>query len=140
MNVDSCHQEWSTRFSQQSFQDLDILGALQTETLIDNAYRQSWDLTSTDMSMPPQSIRAPLSDTPAKGLSITRATLEVAKARQFIRGRLHALQTNLPPRPIQVALDLVNAIWSEYDGSNPVSDDAHWLDVMNQTGLQTIFG
>jgi hypothetical protein len=139
MNVNSCYQKVSTDFGQQSFQNIDSLGALQSVTPIDNVYQQPWDLTPTDMSMPPQGIHTPLSDMTARDLNITRATLEVAKARQFIKGRLHALQTNLPPRPIQVALDLVNAIWAEYDGSSPASD-AHWLDVMNQTGLQTIFG
>ena len=139
LNVNSCYPKVSTDFGQQNLYGTDGLGALQSRNLTDNVYRQSCELTLTGMSMPPQGIHTPLSGTPAGDLNITLATLEVAKARQFIRGRLHILQTNLPPRPIKIALDLVNAIWAEYDCSSPGSD-AHWLDVMNQTGLQTIFG
>ena len=71
---------------------------------------------------------------------VTVATFEVAKARRFTKSRLRALQDTLPPRPIQVALDLVNAIWVEYDGSYAGSRDTHWLDIMNKSGCSTVFG
>jgi hypothetical protein len=77
---------------------------------------------------------------PIPGSTITQASFEVSKARRFVRSRLRILQDNLPPRPIQVAVDLVNAIWMEYDGVNAGEGDAHWLDVMHGSGLKTMFG
>ena len=73
-------------------------------------------------------------------LTITQASLEISKARRFVRSRLRALQDNLPPRPVQVAVDLVNAIWAEYDGMKSRHIDTHWLDVMHDSGLKTMFG
>lgn len=76
---------------------------------------------------------------PNVGFSITKKTIEVANARRLVRTRLSALHGTLPPKPIQVAVDLVKAIWREYDGLTTESE-SHWLDVMNDTGLKTIFG
>ena len=74
-----------------------------------------------------------------KTASLTKCTLEVSKGRRFVIDRLCALQRSLPPRPIGVALDLVKAIWTEYDYSGS-SEPPHWIDVMVDKGLQTLFG
>lgn len=72
-----------------------------------------------------------------KTASITQCTLEISRGRRFVIDRLCALQRSLPPRPIGVALDLVKAIWGEYDYGK---SDMHWIDVMVDKGLQTLFG
>lgn len=68
--------------------------------------------------------------------SVTQCTLQVSKGRRFVIDRLCALQRSLPPRPIGVALDLVKAVWAEYDYKSNV----HWIDVMVDKGFQTLFG
>jgi hypothetical protein len=72
--------------------------------------------------------------------NVTTCDIEVSRARRFVVDRLCALQRSLPPKPLQVALDLVNAIWDKYDCSMSDSDDVHWIDVMVEKGLQTLFG
>jgi hypothetical protein len=71
---------------------------------------------------------------------LTKCTLEVSKARRFIINRLCALHSSLPPRPIAVALNLVKAIWAEYDRDHSPAEPRHWIDVMVDQGLQTLFG
>lgn len=70
---------------------------------------------------------------------VTKCTLEVSRGRRFVVDRLCALQRSLPPRPIGVALDLVKAIWAEYDYSSS-PDKLHWIDIMVDKGFQTLFG
>lgn len=74
-----------------------------------------------------------------KNATVTQATLQVSKGRRFVIDRLCALQRSLPPRPIGVALDLVKAVWAEYDYSNN-AEPVHWIDVMVEKGFQTLFG
>lgn len=71
--------------------------------------------------------------------SFTQASFEVAKARRFVKSRLRILRECLPPKPIEVALSLVDAIWTAYDSGEPDADDVAWLDVMDSTGLKTGF-
>lgn len=74
-----------------------------------------------------------------KNASLTSCTLEVSRGRRFVVDRLCALQRSLPPRPIGVALDLVKAIWAEYD-YHAKDDVPHWIDVMIEKNFQTLFG
>jgi hypothetical protein len=71
---------------------------------------------------------------------ITRLSIEVTYARQFVMERLSSLEHSLPPAPILVAKDLVRAIWSAYDLEVPGSNYTHWIDVMEDSDLRTIFG
>lgn len=71
--------------------------------------------------------------------TLTRCTLEVSRGRRFVIDRLCALQRSLPPRPIGVALDLVRAVWTGYDYAGG-QDPPHWIDIMVDKGLQTLFG
>lgn len=73
-------------------------------------------------------------------LQLTKCTMEVSRARRFVVDRLCALQRSLPPRPIAVALDLVKAIWAEYDHNDSFAGQGHWIDIMVDKGLQTLFG
>ncbi|KAJ1323994.1 transcriptional activator protein UGA3 [Microdochium nivale] len=72
--------------------------------------------------------------------SITALSLEVTHARQFILGRLGILEHSLPPAPIRVAQDLVKAIWAGYDEDADPTRYTHWIDIMEKSNLQTIFG
>ncbi|KAK4493824.1 hypothetical protein PRZ48_015009 [Zasmidium cellare] len=71
---------------------------------------------------------------------MTQCTIEVSRAKKFIVDRLSTLLRSLPPRPIGVALNLIKAIWAEYDYGQNVAGGGHWMDVMMKTGLQTLFG
>ncbi|KAI1631438.1 fungal-specific transcription factor domain-containing protein [Biscogniauxia mediterranea] len=80
---------------------------------------------------------------------ISRQSVEVTHARRFILGRLSLLEHCLPPAPILVARDLVRKVWEAYDservgmGTGMMGEEAehvHWIDVMERSNLQTIFG
>lgn len=62
------------------------------------------------------------------------------QGRQLVLGRLAKLQQALPAKPVKVALGLIQAIWASYDDSMSSNDQVHWLDIMEDTGLQTMFG
>jgi hypothetical protein len=63
--------------------------------------------------------------------------LKISRARHFVMTRLNILEKSLPSRPIKVAKALVREIWAFYDS---FPNETHWLDVMQRTGLYTIFG
>lgn len=68
-------------------------------------------------------------------LNISSSSLAIAKARRFTSLRMSILQHCLPPRPLEVMSNLIKKIWARYDES----EDVHWLDVMMDSGLQTLF-
>lgn len=72
--------------------------------------------------------------------TIGTSALEIAMARRLVLARLSLLQHVLPSRPILCILDLVKAIWKEYDEAPEGSSEVHWIDIMMNTGLQTLFG
>lgn len=78
---------------------------------------------------------------PTKGdpFSLTSAVLEVHRARSFILDRFANLQRSLPPKPIMVAAELVQAIWRGYEDEG-IGMDCHWIDVMIDKRLSTLFG
>jgi hypothetical protein len=71
---------------------------------------------------------------------LTKVSIEVSHARRFIMERLSALEHSLPPAPVLVAKQLVQAIWDGYDSEKPGSKYTHWIDVMEDSDLRTIFG
>jgi hypothetical protein len=73
-------------------------------------------------------------------VQLTSLTLQVSAARQFIVNRLGTLQQSLPPRPIGVALALVRAVWLNYDSADENLRGMHWMNIMVNSGLQTLFG
>lgn len=76
-------------------------------------------------------------------LSTTTATesrMKIVEARCFIVGRLDALEALLPPRPIVVAKTLVQTIWNEYDKEKTGAASVHWIDVMEENNLRSLFG
>lgn len=72
--------------------------------------------------------------------SLSQAALDIGEARNFIMSRLRVLETNLQPKPIMVAQELVQAIWAAYDAEPPGHTAVHWLDVMENKELRSLFG
>jgi hypothetical protein len=98
-----------------------------------------FDINGNGASSADNSINLPTP--PATTSPFSNSMLSIAKARRSVKSRLLALQATLPIKPLQVASDLIDAIWREYDNvQKRGSDESHWLDVMNDTGLKTIFG
>lgn len=78
-----------------------------------------------------------------QGLSTTvigENDLQIASARRFIMERLSRLEQNLPSKPIQVEKQLLKSIWSTYDSETETTITTHWLDVMVNNHLESVFG
>ncbi|KAH8686476.1 fungal-specific transcription factor domain-containing protein [Ilyonectria robusta] len=71
---------------------------------------------------------------------ISRMSLDISNARHFITGRLSMLENSLPPKPIIMAKTLIQAVWDAYDSEMPGSTTVHWVDVMEDNNLRTMFG
>ncbi|KAK0636705.1 fungal-specific transcription factor domain-containing protein [Bombardia bombarda] len=74
------------------------------------------------------------------GPKITENAIKISRARQFLMSRLDELEITLPPKPIGVAKQLLRAVWSAYDEEIDTPRRTHWLDVMDYTGLHSLFG
>ncbi|EWG41311.1 hypothetical protein FVEG_03449 [Fusarium verticillioides 7600] len=70
-------------------------------------------------------------------LSIDGISIEVARARKFVRSRLSAYTHILPLRKSQVILELINQVWSAIDDGQ---EDAYWLDIAYEKKLGTMMG
>ncbi|KAK7409504.1 hypothetical protein QQX98_008288 [Neonectria punicea] len=108
-----------------------------------------WDLSMGSMGAPfrPRydynGPLGPLNETQLQTLapaSISRMSLDVSNARHFIMSRLGILENSLPPKPVIVAKTLIRAIWDAYDGEMPGSTAVHWVDVMEDNNLRSMFG
>ena len=73
-------------------------------------------------------------------LGVTENSIKVSQARRFLMDRLEQLELSLPPKPINVAKQLIRAVWRAYDEEIGSPRRTHWLDVMSNTGLHSIFG
>ncbi|KAF5017532.1 hypothetical protein F66182_10533 [Fusarium sp. NRRL 66182] len=71
---------------------------------------------------------------------ISRMSLDISNARHFITGRLNMLENSLPPKPVLMAKELIKAIWDAYDSERPGSTCVHWVDVMEEKDLRSMFG
>jgi hypothetical protein len=71
---------------------------------------------------------------------LTQCSLKVHQGRKFILDRFASLQQTLPSKPIVVATQLVRAIWRASDQRHSDPFHVHWIDVMIETGLCTLFG
>ncbi|KAK2025745.1 hypothetical protein LX32DRAFT_567505 [Colletotrichum zoysiae] len=80
-----------------------------------------------------------MADAPAREGSVTTMTLDVGSARHFVMRRLSILESSLPPTPVVVAKELVQAIWRAYD-NDVGSPTVHWIDVMEDNDLRSMFG
>ncbi|KAK4194632.1 fungal-specific transcription factor domain-containing protein [Triangularia verruculosa] len=71
---------------------------------------------------------------------ISENAIKTSQARSFIMARLDQLENSLPPKPIGVAKLLLRAVWTAYDEEIGLTRRTHWLDVMSQPGLHSLFG
>ncbi|RGP60225.1 arginine metabolism regulation ii [Fusarium longipes] len=71
---------------------------------------------------------------------ISRMSLDISNARHFITGRLNMLESSLPPKPVIMAKELIKAIWDAYDNEAPGITAVHWVDVMEDKNLRSMFG
>ncbi|TEA18237.1 Beauvericin cluster-specific repressor BEA4 [Colletotrichum sidae] len=81
-----------------------------------------------------QMASAPLQEEPVNTMS-----LDVSSARHFVMRRLSILESSLPPAPVVVAKDLVQTIWRVYDAEIG-TPTVHWIDVMEDNDLRSMFG
>ncbi|KAF4998296.1 hypothetical protein FGRMN_3345 [Fusarium graminum] len=77
---------------------------------------------------------------PSPAAVISRISLDISNARHFITGRLNMLENSLPPKPVVMAKELIKAIWEAYDNEPPGSALVHWVDVMEDKNLRSMFG
>ncbi|KAE8351896.1 Zn(II)2Cys6 transcription factor [Aspergillus coremiiformis] len=71
------------------------------------------------------------------GLNISSYAIEVSRMRRFVLGRLTSFLHVLPPKPIDVCLQLVKDVWRRMDAEEP---NVHWIDVMLEKGWETTMG
>ncbi|KAF4971753.1 hypothetical protein FSARC_1502 [Fusarium sarcochroum] len=81
-----------------------------------------------------------LATSPPPANLISRMSLDISNARHFITGRLNMLENSLPPKPVVMAKELIKAIWDAYDNEPPGSSSVHWVDVMEDKNLRSMFG
>ncbi|KAK2693862.1 hypothetical protein QWA68_008390 [Fusarium oxysporum] len=81
-----------------------------------------------------------LGTSPPPANLISRMSLDISNARHFITGRLNMLESSLPPKPVMMAKELIKAIWDAYDSEAPGSASVHWVDVMEDNNLRSMFG
>ncbi|KAK1981910.1 fungal-specific transcription factor domain-containing protein [Colletotrichum cereale] len=80
-----------------------------------------------------------MADAPAREVSVSNMSLDVGSARHFVMRRLSLLESSLPPTPVVVAKELVQTIWRAYD-NDIGSPTVHWIDVMEDNDLRSMFG
>ncbi|OLN86911.1 hypothetical protein CCHL11_04612 [Colletotrichum chlorophyti] len=117
---------------------LDVLGSLQQDLMGGmglNLVSPPPLLDSHNLSL----YISQMADAPVSEGSMSNMSLDVGSARHFIMQRLSILESSLPPTPVVVAKELVQAIWRAYD--NDVGTPAvHWIDVMEDNDLRSMFG
>ncbi|KEY69277.1 hypothetical protein S7711_01728 [Stachybotrys chartarum IBT 7711] len=121
--------------------DVDALMPLQESditisTMPDHSNAAFAELDRT-LAFPPDDTAA---DPSPSFVDLTKLSIQITHARRFILGRLSMLEHSLPPAPIIVAKQLVTAIWAAYDSETSRPNYTHWIDVMENLGLRTIFG
>ncbi|TVY80230.1 hypothetical protein Focb16_v008282 [Fusarium oxysporum f. sp. cubense] len=73
-------------------------------------------------------------------LGATKRSIEIGQGRRFVLEHLSILESSLPPKPIQVIKQLVQTVWAAYDVQGARESQVHWIDIMAQSNLRTIFG
>ncbi|KAE8147682.1 fungal-specific transcription factor domain-containing protein [Aspergillus avenaceus] len=71
------------------------------------------------------------------GAGISSHAIEVSRTRRFVLGRLTSFLHVLPPKPIDVCLQLVREVWRRMDADEP---NVYWMDVMIEKGWETTMG
>jgi hypothetical protein len=105
---------------------------------MDDHLRSFYD-SMNPLQQSPDGIGMPPSTGLAPGL-ISQLSLDISNARHFVMGRLGILENSLPPKPVKVAKKLIRAVWDAYDNEMPGCTTVHWVDVMEDNNLRTMFG
>ncbi|KAK1622865.1 fungal-specific transcription factor domain-containing protein [Colletotrichum phormii] len=95
---------------------------------------------SNELRREPQHLRQPdaaCSDMGADVLDIDPASIEVARARKFVRSRLAAYTHILPLRKSRVISELIDHTWAALDAGE---EDVYWLDIAREKNLGTMMG
>jgi hypothetical protein len=71
---------------------------------------------------------------------VSPMAVSISNARNFVMKRLNILESTLQPKPVMVAKELVKAVWAAYDSEGPGVASIHWLDVMENGELRSLFG
>ncbi|KAH6662644.1 hypothetical protein F5X68DRAFT_62988 [Plectosphaerella plurivora] len=92
-----------------------------------------------DMPLDPFLADDPVQNFPTFGCAVVGSSVaEVIEARQLVRERLGAIQKRMPQRVRSGTLQLVDAMWLEYDVAHPGCRRSHWSDIWSRTGLGII--
>jgi len=83
---------------------------------------------------------SPEPEAPLLDPAVTPHSIKILQARYFLMDRLEQLELSLPPKPIDVAKQLIRAVWSAYDEEIGTPRRTRWLDVMSNTEMYSIFG
>ncbi|KAK7450323.1 hypothetical protein Landi51_05394 [Colletotrichum acutatum] len=95
---------------------------------------------SSELRREPQHLRQPdagYGDSGADVLDIGPASIEVARARKFVRSRLAAYTHILPLRKSRVISELIDHTWAALDVGE---EDVYWLDIAREKNLGTMMG
>jgi hypothetical protein len=72
--------------------------------------------------------------------------LETLRLRAFVRQRIHKMYAAVRLGPIGNVMLILEEVWSRMDmlpavqNGNPVISSFHWIDIMSEKRLETIFG
>ncbi|KAL1877407.1 hypothetical protein Daus18300_002391 [Diaporthe australafricana] len=112
--------------------------SLFEQSATNDPFGLSMDLGSFDDILLPQTHPDCIFDYPAESASTDpHPSWTIARARQFVLTRLSGLQQSVPQRARDGTLQLVNALWVEYDAALPGCPSVHWLDLV-ATGARTV--
>lgn len=98
----------------------------------------SRDTTQPAFSLPGNAYQHTSDSAHFPGSFIPRSTLEVSRARRLVCTRLSSLQQTMPQRGSDSTLQLVKAIWLEYDGVQSGSSSVNWFDILTENGSGTM--
>ncbi|PYH89636.1 hypothetical protein BO71DRAFT_363098 [Aspergillus ellipticus CBS 707.79] len=76
-------------------------------------------------------------------MKLTRTSMKIGQARRVIVQRVSVLEYSLPTKPISVLKALIKKIWDVWDAemcATPSARSKHWIEVMEESRLHTMFG
>ncbi|KAJ9270584.1 transcriptional regulator family: Fungal Specific TF [Paecilomyces variotii] len=88
----------------------------------------------SELRLPPVSTTSSSEDA---AVEISSHAIDVSRTRKFILSRLSCFLHVLPPKPIQVCLNLVQETWNRMDAGET---GVYWMDVMIENGWETTMG
>ncbi|WYZ35076.1 hypothetical protein EsH8_I_001352 [Colletotrichum jinshuiense] len=126
-------QAWLTKLA------MNILGTLREipfESRTRSAQPFIMVAISSELRRDAQHLRAAPAAGPA-AVAIDPASIEIVRARKFVRSRLEAYTHILPLRKSRVISELIDHTWAALDAGK---EDVYWLDVAYEKNLGTMMG